>query len=345
MTESGVPAPAEPLPAAAPENRTCKYPGCDRPRVAVTDGRPREYCADPSHTRQAAWRKRKELEAEKQATADAEAAFGRPVTMATTRAQMLIERLEETLNPAVELASGVLRELKVLEDAEKVELEIKTIRTSAAEEVAAINSELARAQDDARNWRQALEQAEQQRQEADDVAEEATAELATTRLTLTTTQTALSEVTDERDRLAAELDDARATTAAHQAQIDALTTELAATRAAGTLAAENLDKALQRAAGLDARIEQMRDEATALRDEHKSQLGERDHEIIRLRAELVTAQTLAEAAAETTEQLNTERAAATEARAALAQAQARAAQSEGLVTGLREALTALQANR
>lgn len=265
--------------------------------------------------------------------------------MATTRAQMLIERLEETLNPAVELASGVLRELKVLEDAEKVELEIKTIRTSAAEEVAAINSELARAQDDARNWRQALEQAEQQRQEADDVAEEATAELATTRLTLTTTQTALSEVTDERDRLAAELDDARATTAAHQAQVDALTTELAATRAAGTLAAENLDKALQRAAGLDARIEQMRDEATALRDEHKSQLGERDHEIIRLRAELVTAQTLAEAAAETTEQLNTERAAATEARAALAQAQARAAQSEGLVTGLREALTALQANR
>src|SRR6478609_6587570 len=149
MTESGAP------------TRTCRYPGCDRPPATPDDGvgRPPEYCDDPTHTRGAAWRARRDARAAAGAAVPDD--LDRPVSMARARAAEYTEQVTGQVLTLTATLNTVLTELRTLGDPDAAAVQIEAVTAEAEQRVAVAAARAARA--------------EQDRVEADAAAEEATA--------------------------------------------------------------------------------------------------------------------------------------------------------------------------
>ena len=157
MTESGAP------------TRTCRYPGCDRPPATPEDGvgRPPEYCDDPTHTRGAAWRARRDARAAAAGAAVPDD-LDRPVSMARARAAEYTEQVTGQVLTLTATLNTVLTELRTLGDPDAAAVQIEAVTAEAEQRVAVATARAARAEQDRGT-------AEQQRAEADAAAEEATA--------------------------------------------------------------------------------------------------------------------------------------------------------------------------
>ncbi|WP_174775496.1 hypothetical protein [Cryobacterium frigoriphilum] len=147
------------------EQRTCRFPSCNRPAIAAEagTGRPPEYCDDDGHNRAAAWRARRKLTAEPTRNLDDDK---RPVDAARQRASEIrgqvagmVEHLGVQLNALVE-------ELRTVADPDAAEAQIESVTADAAEQVAAASARASRAE-------QAQRKAESERVEADAAAVEA----------------------------------------------------------------------------------------------------------------------------------------------------------------------------
>ena len=209
------------------DQRTCRFPGCERPAVAAEagTGRPPEYCDDEGHNRAAAWRARRRLSAEPARSAEDEK---RPVDAARQRASEIrgqvagmVEHLGVQLNALVE-------ELRTVADPDAAEAQIESVTSEAAEQVASASARASRAE-------KAQRQAEAERVEADAAAVEASELAEQQQATLTELGgqldlqgQALEQVTVElaETRTAGETRDRQA-----QAELVELREQLAATQA------------------------------------------------------------------------------------------------------------------
>ena len=151
----------------------CRFPGCTRRVVSPPPGqtgRPSAYCADPAHTRTAAYRARRG--AVRSAAQDTDglvpgaAPAGEPVSAARVGARALVERAEELADGLLAGCRELLDELRTLGDPEAAEVEIATV-TAAAEQ------RRAEAQAVAAQAVAARRECERQRDEAVAAAEEA----------------------------------------------------------------------------------------------------------------------------------------------------------------------------
>src|SRR6476469_7619685 len=151
----------------AARTRTCRYPGCDRPPAPAEDGvgRPPEYCDDPTHTRGAAWRARRDARAAAGAAVPDD--LDRPVSMARARAAEYTEQVTAQVLTLTTTLNTVLEELRTLGDPDAAAVQIEAVTTEAEQRVAEVTARAARAERDQRA-------AESQRSEADAAAEEAT---------------------------------------------------------------------------------------------------------------------------------------------------------------------------
>src|SRR6476469_301072 len=186
--------------------RTCRYPGCDRPPATPEDGvgRPPEYCDDPTHTRGAAWRARRDARAAAGAAVPDD--LDRPVSMARARAAEYTEQVTAQVLTLTTTLNTVLEELRTLGDPDAAAVQIDAVTAEAEQRVAEATARAARAEQDRRS-------AEQQRTDADAAAEEATAEVEAL-----TGQ--LAEATAAHVAVAAELEQARQ---AHALEVERLT--------------------------------------------------------------------------------------------------------------------------
>jgi len=199
--------------SAAP-TRTCRYPGCQRPTAPAEDGvgRPPEYCDDPTHTRGAAWRARRDARAAAGAAVPDD--LDRPVSMARARAADYAEQVTGQVLTLTATLNTVLAQLRTLGDPDAAAVQIEAVTAEAEQRVAVASARAARAEQDRGT-------AEQQRVEADAAAEEATAMAAT----LTGQLAAAGQA---RAAVQAELDQVRQ---AHAEDIERLTAQLGQARA------------------------------------------------------------------------------------------------------------------
>ena len=199
---------------SAAQTRTCRYPGCDR-RTAPAEagvGRPPEYCDDPTHTRGAAWRARRDARAAAGAAVPDD--LDRPVSMARARAAEYTEQVTAQVLTLTATLDTVLEELRTLGDPDAAAVQIEAVTAEADQRVAAAAARAARAEQDRGT-------AERQRVEADEAAEEATAMVESL-----TGQ--LAAARRDHAELRAELDQVRQ---AHAAETERLTAELTRARA------------------------------------------------------------------------------------------------------------------
>ncbi len=199
---------------SATHTRTCRYPGCHRPTAPAEDGvgRPPEYCDDPTHTRGAAWRARRDARAAAGAVVPDD--LDRPVSMARARAAEYTEQVTGQVLTLTATLNTVLEELRTLGDPDAAAVQIEAVTAEAEQRVAVAAARAARAEQDRGT-------AEQQRAEADEAAEEATAMVET----LTAQLAAAGQA---HTALQAELDKVRR---AHVTDIEVLTAQLTQARA------------------------------------------------------------------------------------------------------------------
>jgi hypothetical protein len=197
----------------AAQTRTCRYPGCGRPTAAAEDGvgRPPEYCDDPTHTRGAAWRARRDARAVAGAAVPDD--LDRPVSMARARAAEYTEQVTAQVLTLTATLNTVLEELRTLGDPDAAAVQIEAVTAEAEQRVAVALARAARAEQD-------RGAAEQQRAEADAAAEEATGMVES----LTGQLAAAGQA---NAALQADLDQIRQ---AHAADIERLTAELTQAR-------------------------------------------------------------------------------------------------------------------
>jgi colicin import membrane protein len=207
------------------EQRTCRYPGCQRPVMAseAGAGRPPEYCEDPAHNRASAWRAR-----QRSSEDTARAAESRPVDSARQRASEITGQVAGMMEHLGQQLTALLEELRTVGDPEATEAQIEAVASEAAEQVAGANARATRAE-------QAQRRAEAEKAEADAAAEEATRKSEELTEDLAAVQAELAAAHERAEQLAADLARDRAAAAAdrEQAQADAaqLRTDLDAARA------------------------------------------------------------------------------------------------------------------
>lgn len=247
----------------ADSTRTCRFPGCTEPAVASDEGvgRPPEYCADPAHTRGAAWRARRAARAAKEGRQVPDD-LDRPVTMARARAGELINQLVNQVEQLSTALDRTVEELGTLGDPEAVAIQIEAVTTEADQKVAEAAARAARAERDQRT-------AELQRTEADAAAEEAT---------------------ERADQVAAQLQEAQEThraaaehweqTATEQrAEIDRLTAALEAATTQAATSTARAETAEAAAAAAEARASTLDAELTTTTErlESTSQVATSSH--------------------------------------------------------------------
>ena len=112
------------------EERTCRYPGCQRPAMASEGGtgRPPEYCDDPSHNRAAAWRARQ------RASEGVHAAETRPVDAARQRASEITGQVTGMIEHLGQQLTTLVDELRTVSDPEAVEAGFRSPAASHARE-------------------------------------------------------------------------------------------------------------------------------------------------------------------------------------------------------------------
>lgn len=226
------------------ERRTCRFPGCRRPAAAsqAGAGRPPEYCDDSAHNRTAAWHARRRLRTGGSGHASEDEQ--RPVDAARQRASELRGQVAGMVEHLGLQLQGLLEELRTVADPEAAELQIEAVTSQAAEQVATAEARASRAQ-------QAQRRAETERAEADAAAEEASALNEQLRAGLDESRQRLAEANAERDRVIAELADARTTIEAERehssARLIHLAEQLTVTEARLVEAHADRDAATQRA--------------------------------------------------------------------------------------------------
>ncbi|MBN1092123.1 hypothetical protein JKP75_05820 [Blastococcus sp. TML/M2B] len=197
--------------ATETERRTCRFPGCQRPAAAsrAGAGRPPEYCDDSAHNRTAAWHARRRLRTEQ--AVHAAGTEQRPIDAARQRASELHGQVAGMIEHLNQQLKGLLEELRTVADPEAAELQIETVTSEAAEQVATAAARASRAE-------QAQQRAEAERAEADSAAEEASVLSEQLRTGLGEARQQLREAETERERLNAELADALAAMNAERKQ-------------------------------------------------------------------------------------------------------------------------------
>ena len=186
------------------DQRTCRFPGCDRPAVPSDGtGRPPEYCDDPGHTRAAAWRARQK-QAEGPRPVEAY-----PVDAARQRASMITGQVTGMIEHLGQQLSVLVDELRTVGDPEAVEAQLEAVSSEAAEQVASANARATRAEQSQRG-------AEAEKAEADAAATEATVALEQLTATLDQVRLDLADSIQVRDQLLGDLAALRAAMAAEQ---------------------------------------------------------------------------------------------------------------------------------
>lgn len=187
--------------------RTCRYPGCERPAEPGEPGvgRPPEYCDHPDHNRASAWRARQRRD-----TGTAAIEQTRPVDAARQRASVITAQVTGMADHLVNQLHELLSELRTVADPDAAEAQLEAAASDAAEQIAAANGRAVRAE-------QALRQAVADAAEADAAATEAT--------------TRAQELAAELSQTRADLELARQARTELQADLEALTADLAQTRA------------------------------------------------------------------------------------------------------------------
>lgn len=293
------------------EQRTCRFPGCDRPAAAgdAGTGRRPEYCDDPAHNRAAAWRERQRLKGAGQLITSSAGDEARPVEAARQKASELVAQLTGMAELFMDQLPRAIEEIRTAGDLDAAEAQIESVTTEAEERIAGAVARASRAE-------QAQRRAEAEREEADAAA---------------------IESTDAVTRLEEELVDVSAQADGFQNEASALQEELDATREAAAAAASESEAAIavlrNELASLQIRLE----ERVAVVE------GERDH----LAEELDTAQA-ARAEAEERARGAVERAGAEATRADRAEQAATTAREQvdtarGQVDDLRDQIGELRA--
>ena len=272
------------------EQRTCRFPGCERPAVAAEagTGRPPEYCDDEGHNRAAAWRARRRLGTEPARGLEEEK---RPVDAARQRASEIrgqvagmVEHLGQQLNTLVE-------ELRTASDPDAAEVEIETVTTEAAERVATASARASRAE-------QAQRHAETERSEADAAAIEATgraeqlqANLTETKENLDSRQQSLAQVTAELETTRTEAD---AQHVRAQAELAQLGEQVAALQVRVGESDRERDDALQRydtVSAARAEADERARGAVSRADTETARAERAEAELLRIREQLEQART------------------------------------------------------
>ncbi|WP_346925151.1 hypothetical protein [uncultured Arthrobacter sp.] len=223
------------------DERTCRFPGCQRPAMAAEagTGRPPEYCDDPAHTRASAWRARQRTSENAARVAEA-----RPVDSARQRASEISGQVSGMIEHLGQQLAVLVEELRTVGDPEAAEAQIESVASEAAEQVAGANARATRAE-------QAQRRAEAEKAEADAAAEEATRTSEELARNLSGIQEELDAARAEGERLTKELEQADASAATYREQAQAenagLRTDLEKVRAQLTLSERERDAAVERA--------------------------------------------------------------------------------------------------
>jgi colicin import membrane protein len=206
------------------EERTCRFPGCQRPAAAAAagTGRPPQYCDNPAHNRASAWRARQELSAGADGSAEK-----RPVDSARQRASEITGQVAGMMEHLGQQLAALVEELRTVGDPEAAEAEIESVTSEAAEQVASANARAARAE-------QAQRKADAEKEEADAAAVEATRKAEELTEALASVNADLATEREGSSQLADELAQVRSTASADRELAEATAEELrAALTAAG----------------------------------------------------------------------------------------------------------------
>lgn len=169
----------------------CGFPGCEQPpeeRDPGSSGRPREYCADPSHTRATAWRERRRLDKTGSAVTT-EADIEQPATMARVTGREILDGTIALADKLAAMAERLRQPVATIGDPDAAEAEMETVRTRALEGVAQAEAARARAE-------QRAQAAELRTHAADAAAEELDERRATAERDAETARQALADATD-----------------------------------------------------------------------------------------------------------------------------------------------------
>lgn len=247
---------------AVTEERTCRYPECDRPAEAADPGagRPPEYCDDPGHTRASAWRAR-QRQRQEGAPGQEEP---RPVDAARQRAGQIAAQVSGMTEHLVVQLGSLLEQLRTVGDPDAAQAQMESVASEAAEQVAAANARATRAE-------LSLRKAMADTDEADAAA---------------------AEATHRADDLEAMLAQVNAELAGARSDHEHLL-------AAHTQLGESLDRERARTAALTRDLDLAHGELTQARADRDAALGEKTaHERARIEAEQRTAAATARAEAE-----------------------------------------------
>jgi colicin import membrane protein len=223
------------------DERTCRFPGCQRPVMASAagTGRPPEYCDDPTHTRASAWRAR-----QRPSEDAARGAEARPVDSARQRASEITGQVSGMIEHLGQQLAVLVEELRTVGDPEAAEAQLESVASEAAEQVAGANARATRAE-------QAQRRAEAEKAEADAAAEEAMRTSEELARELSGTQEELDAARATGEQLSVELAQAHASAATDrelaQAESAGLRADLEAVRAQLTLVEHERDAAAERA--------------------------------------------------------------------------------------------------
>lgn len=313
----------------------CHYPGCGRARRPdPSTGRPTRYCgqADPDggpvHNPASAWRARQAQQAGAVATQE-EAGLAAPVSLARATLEQQLQQLPQKFGELREYLDSVMAGVRAAGDVEAAGAEVEDAHRDALTKITEADRRTAAAERTARLAGERADTAEQEREEADALVEEAMAELARVReetiaeiarvraeaeAAIARVQDQLTAADNEHRQLLAERDAElqQARQDATNAQVDA-----AAARAAQEAADIAAGRERDTAAGLRVELDQARRDTDELRQ--------------RLQAEL-------ESARQATQRAATETA---ETRAELATAHAESAAAQRAVEVEREAVASL----
>ncbi|MBN3459775.1 hypothetical protein JNN96_37725 [Mycobacterium sp. DSM 3803] len=312
----------------------CHYPGCGRARRPdPSTGRPTRYCGEadpgggPVHNPASAWRAR-QAQAGSAVTTE-EAAPAAPVSLARASLEQRLEQLPEKVGELREYLDSILAAVQAAGDVEAAGAEVEDAHRDALTKITEADRRTAAAERTARLASERADTAEQERQEADVLVEEAMAELAGVR------EESSAEIA--RVRAEAEAAIARAQdqlTAAeneHRRLLAERDAELEEARQAATNAQVEAAAAQAAKEAADAAADRERDTATGLRAELGQARRDADETRQRLQAELESAhQARQRAAAETAD-----------ARAELATARAESAAAQRAMDVEREAVASL----
>lgn len=284
-----------PVGAEETDKNRCHYPGCGRARRPdPSTGRPTRYCgqADPDggpvHNPASAWRAR-QARAGSVAT-EQEVGPAAPVSLARVTLEQQLEQLPEKVGELREYLDSVLAGVRAAGDVEAAGAEVEDAHRDALAKVTEADRRTAAAERTARLAGERADTAEQEREEADALVEEAMAELAGVReetsaevarvraeaeAAIARVQDQLTAADDEHRRLLAERDAElqQARQAATNALVEAAAAR-AAQEAADTAAGRERDMATALRGELDRQRTDAQAEREAQRAGHAEQLAQ-----------------------------------------------------------------------